>query len=65
MVIADAYRRCEEILKANYGKLHEVAQYLLDHDYMSRKQFEACMKGEPIPETREPMFQKPTETDPQ
>ena len=65
VVIADAYRRCEEILKANYGKLHEVAQYLLDHDYMSRKQFEACMKGEPIPETREPMFQKPTETDPQ
>ncbi len=59
----EAYRRCEEILKANYGKLHEVAQYLLDHEYMSRKQFEACMKNEPIPETREPLFQKPTETD--
>ena len=39
----------EEILTANYSKLHEVAQFLLDHDYMSREQFEACMKGEPIP----------------
>ncbi len=61
----EAYRRCEEILKANYGKLHEVAQYLLDHEYMSRKQFEACMKDEPIPEAREPLFQKLTETDSQ
>ena len=60
-VMDDAYRRCEEILKANYSKLHEVAQYLLEHDYMSRKQFEACMNGESIPETREPLFRKDTE----
>ncbi len=45
-----AYQRCEEILRGNYDKLREVAEFLLEHDYMSRKQFEACMKGEPIPE---------------
>ena len=64
-LMGEAYRRCEEILKANYGKLHEVAQYLLAHEYMSRKQFEACMKDDPIPETREPLMQKPTEDQPQ
>ena len=64
IVISEAYRRCEEILKANYNKLHEVSQFLLDHEYMSRKQFEACMKGEPIPDTRESMFQKSEECTP-
>ena len=63
VVLEEAYATCEEILKNNYEKLHEVAQYLLAHDYMSRKQFEACMKGEPIPETREPMFKKSDATD--
>ena len=61
IVLNEAYARCEEILKANYDKLHEVAKFLLEHEYMSRKQFEACMKGEPIPETRESMFQKSEE----
>ena len=58
VVMNEAYLRCEEILKANYEKLHEVAQFLLEHEYMSRNQFEACMKGEPIPESRESMFRK-------
>ena len=49
-VLDAAYTRCEDILKSNYSKLQEVAEYLLEHEYMSRKQFEACMKGEPIPE---------------
>ncbi len=69
VLMNEAYRRCEELLKANYSKLHEVAQYLLEHEYMSRKQFEACMNDQPIPEAREPMFQKtaeaPTEETPQ
>ncbi len=65
VILDAAYCQCEDILKANYPKLHEVAQYLLEHEYMSRKQFEACMNGHPIPETREPMFPKPAETDPQ
>ena len=49
-ILDTAYARCEDILKANYAKLQEVAEYLLEHEYMSRKQFEACMQNAPIPE---------------
>ena len=51
-----AYRRCEEILRADDEKLHEVAEFLLAHETMTRSQFEACMKGEPIPVQREGFF---------
>ena len=51
-----AYRRCEEILRANDEKLREVAEFLLAHETMTRSQFEACMKGEPIPVQREGFF---------
>ncbi len=57
-VLDAAYAQCEEILKANYSKLHEVAEYLLANEYMSRKQFEACMKDEPIP-ARESFLDSP------
>ncbi len=56
IILEQAYARCEEILKEHYDKLHEVSAFLLANDYMSRKQFEACMKGEPIPETRESLL---------
>jgi cell division protease FtsH len=49
-VLDAAYAQCEEILRTNYDKLREVAEYLLANEYMSRKQFEACMNSEPIPE---------------
>ena len=55
-VIDEAYARCETILKENYEKLKEVAAFLLEHESMSRRQFEACMKDEPIPETAEGFF---------
>ena len=55
-VIDAAYARCETILKENYEKLKEVAAFLLEHESMSRRQFEACMKNEPIPETAEGFF---------
>ena len=51
-----AYRRCEEILRADDEKLREVAEFLLAHETMTRSQFEACMKGEPIPVQREGFF---------
>ena len=60
VVLDAAYAQCEEILKANYGKLKEVAEYLLENEYMSRKQFEACMNGDPIPE-RESFLDTPNE----
>ena len=55
-VIDEAYTRCETILKENYEKLKEVAAFLLEHESMSRRQFEACMKNEPVPETAEGFF---------
>ena len=49
-VIDRAYARCAELLKADYDKLKLVAEFLLEHESMSRRQFEACMRGEAIPE---------------
>lgn len=45
-----AYRRCTEILEADRDKIEEIAAYLLEHNSMSRDQFEAAMEGRPIPE---------------
>ncbi|MBQ3357014.1 MAG: ATP-dependent zinc metalloprotease FtsH [Oscillospiraceae bacterium] len=56
-VIDEAYKRCEDILTENRSKLDEVAAFLLEHETMSRKQFEACMNGEAIPETAEGFFE--------
>ena len=49
-IIDRAYETCERILKEHDDQLEQVAQYLLAHDTMTRSQFDACMKGEPIPE---------------
>ena len=57
-VIDAAYVRCEKILRENYAKLKEVAEYLMEHETMSRKQFEACMKGEWIPTQAESFFEQ-------
>ncbi len=56
-VVDAAYAHCERILRENSGKLKEVAEFLLAHETMSRKQFEACMKGEEIPDTAESFFE--------
>ena len=45
-----AYAKCTEILKTHMAQLEQVAQFLLEHEHMSRAQFEACMEGRPIPE---------------
>ena len=55
-IIDSAYAQCAQILSDNADKLHQIADYLLEHETMSRKQFEACMRGEPIPETVESFF---------
>ncbi len=49
-IIDQAYETCEQLLKEHDDQLEQVAQYLLAHDTMTRRQFDACMKGEPIPE---------------
>ena len=60
-IIDEAYCRCETILKENYGKLKEVADFLLANETMSRKQFETCMKGEDIPVESESFFDSAAE----
>ena len=52
-LIDEAYERCRSILVEHDDKLEAVAQFLLSHNTMSRTQFNACMNGEPIPETNE------------
>lgn len=54
--IDEAYARCKMILTENLSKLHEIADFLLAHETMSRKQFEHCMRGEPIPTEAESFF---------
>ena len=56
-IIDEAYSCCENILKENYDKLREVAEFLLANETMSRKQFEACMKGEFVPTQAESFFE--------
>ena len=62
-VIDRAYAQCTKLLQDNSEKLHAVAEYLLQHETMSRKQFEACMRGEPIPETAESFFEEETKSE--
>ena len=45
-----AYAHCRQLLTENEEKLLQVRDYLLEHETMTGKQFEACMAGEPIPE---------------
>ncbi|MBQ6986723.1 MAG: ATP-dependent zinc metalloprotease FtsH [Oscillibacter sp.] len=44
-VLANAYSRCEEILKEHRKQLDSVAQYLLEHETMEREAFVDVMNG--------------------
>ena len=41
--VDQAYAHCTQILTEHHEKLQEIAQWLLEHETMSRSQFEACM----------------------
>lgn len=43
-LIDQAYARCTEILTENREKLEQIAEYLLEHETMSREEFEKAMK---------------------
>ena len=49
-LIDRAYDHCAKLLKENEAQMQAVTQFLLDNETMTASQFEACMKGEPIPE---------------
>ena len=50
MVMRKAYSECERILTEHQSQLDAVAAYLLEHENMTRAQFEAVMEGRPIPD---------------
>ena len=45
-----AYDHCAQLLRQEESKLMQVTDFLLKHEDMTGAQFEACMKGEPIPD---------------
>lgn len=49
-LINAAYDHCAKLLKENESKVMAVVEFLLERETMTAAQFEACMKGEPIPE---------------
>ena len=49
-IVDQAYDQCRTILRTHDDKLEAVAAFLMQHDTMTRTQFTACMKGEPIPD---------------
>ena len=46
-LVAEAYDRCEEILRANRDKLETVAAYLLEHETMDQEAFLAVFGEKP------------------
>ena len=61
-LIDRAYAHCSQILKEHEDKLHQVVEFLLQHEDMSGLQFAQCMKGETISEESDAsMFDFPPE----
>ncbi len=50
LLIDQAYDHCAKLLKDNEDKVSAITDFLLENETMTAAQFEACMKGEPIPE---------------
>lgn len=49
-IINNAYKQCEEILRANMDRLDRVAEYLLKYETMDGETFEKLFNGEEVPE---------------
>ena len=50
-IIDTAFERAVEILTEHMDQLHQVAQYLFEHEKMEEDQFAAMIEGRPVPET--------------
>ena len=48
LLIDRAYADCQKILSQNADKLHQVVEYLLEHESMTGEQFAACMEDREI-----------------
>ena len=51
ILIDKAYAHCKQLLEDNAQKLHDVVDYLLEHESMTGEQFTACMEGREIDTT--------------
>lgn len=49
-IIDTAYERARDILTEHMDQLHQVAKFLFEHEKMAENEFEAMMKGLPMPE---------------
>ena len=47
-IMCEAYRRCEDILKAHAERLDKIAGFLMENENMNRAQFEAVMQDETL-----------------
>ena len=54
-IVLDAYQRAQDILNENIEKMHFIAKYLVKHEILDDKQFEAIMNGNPTEEDIEKM----------
>ena len=50
-VMREAYKRCEEILRAHSERLDKIAGFLMENENMDRTQFEAVMQDETLDQT--------------
>ena len=50
LLIDKAYAHCKEILTGDAEKLHQIVEFLLEHETMTGEQFAACMEGKAIEE---------------
>ncbi len=62
-IIADAYKKTEDILNAHMDKLHEVAGYLIKHEKMSGEVFEQVMNNTYVEEVEEVQADEETTTE--
>jgi len=61
-IIDQCYAKACELLTQNRDKLTAVAEALLDRNTLNRAEFEAIMRGEPLPPKTEAEKVQPTET---
>ena len=62
-LITSCYNRCNDILSSNMDKLTAVAEYLIVHEKVDGKGFEALMKGEPAEEKSTESADAPVDTE--
>ena len=57
-IVFEAYEKAQQILRENIEKMHFIAKYLVKHELMDDKQFEAVMNGDPTEEDLEKMAEE-------